>query len=621
MYDRTQQRLMEVAHQHAYPPFDSPCLTCHIVMRLDEDLDAVASDQLEIDAVRDLRWRRITEINRVLDTLDANCEARELHRYRTRDNALGRSTAETVCFELPDSFGQFTVGVICEFNTEYTAFSFRASPLADSSSRLNSTSLDHTKDAALALKEIMRGDVSDDTHADALIGNTFTVFWDKFFVWLANNGATSRTPSGDAARNRIFGDLGRRFAEFQGIVLRTPYRITTERDAPQNDDRFNACEDAYSDQIARAESAALPQQKYEGGPLIQMSANDIAAVRSGVIAFVNDRPNFFSRLLGFRNPSKRPGFHEGNSVLCCMFDGLAAYGSTLGSDTPGGVRYFVIYGGPSRHQLGRLVMMLHHCGETRLAALFDRDEIQSASTLIRSVDSQLNKSRRKTMSQINDLLTKIARNGRGGLDYRVARARYYRGALQQMLGELRVSRIDGWQTYDGFIRRNVLRRINNLVGIGARYEALQRRVRQIDYTDTTQHLARQQSHLVELQRMADIFGVGAFTYYVGMIAGYFLSASSVGVVIAENTICGLFSIDCDDYDVKKDAIKIVGFGIGFVAAISLRYLVPAIENSVNSLRQWLSREEHSIVTPRYVGILGLAHNWKRLAAQKRSIQN
>ncbi len=184
---------------------------------------------------------------------------------------------------------------------------------------------------------------------------------------------------------------------------------------------------------------------------------------------LNRHPGFFTRILGFRSRShaltdRSRDYQGGNAILCGFLDGLAVFGSSFGREASDGVtmpevRYFLLYDGPSRNQLARLVRRVHNCGENRIFALIDRAQMLEAAEELRAVLRQLedlNSRRATTLAQVRRITLQVetqTRRVRGGLRFRIARSEYYWSTLQDRIRTLRGRRIIGWQTYEEFIGR------------------------------------------------------------------------------------------------------------------------------------------------------------------------
>jgi hypothetical protein len=93
-------------------------------------------------------------------------------------------------------------------------------------------------------------------------------------------------------------------------------------------------------------------------------------------------------------------------------------------------------------------------------------------------------------------LVEIERGVLGGLQHRVDRSRYYRRGFDILLKEdVRVKRIEGWQPYDAFVRRQLGGSYDFIDLVGQRHDRVQNMI-----TEWTRQL--QATELLGLQRAA-----------------------------------------------------------------------------------------------------------------------
>ncbi|MEL6323333.1 MAG: DUF3422 family protein, partial [Pseudomonadota bacterium] len=296
-------------------------------------------------------------------------------------------------------------------------------------------------------------------------------------------------------------------AVFDGcVVRRSKDTITTERNRGLRDRQLNDLEeynsriyphdlsDFYSDY-----NDADISTRFEGGTQRVMRDN---------IRHLQDRSIFFKRVLGFWPKNNRPNRHKdvhgGSAILCGVLDGLGIYGCSIGiptrqadkettqaensdistvepdqettqadtGDTPTSasdpkkaqtyyshVRYFLLYAGPSRNQLSRLIRRLHFCGENRILLetqfLAFKNTSLKLANVARDIDQQVIKANlsQSFLDEKRQQIEALSAKVRGGLHYRVARADYYWSTLLGRVQDLRVRRILGWQTYPEFLER------------------------------------------------------------------------------------------------------------------------------------------------------------------------
>ena len=163
-------------------------------------------------------------------------------------------------------------------------------------------------------------------------------------------------------------------------------------------------------------------------------------------------------------------------------------------------------------------MTLHHCGELRFAGQFDIDELAEASEFIRVLDVELSasgpmadvESANRKAAFISDLV-------RGGLAYRIGQLQQHAHLLDHYLRDLRIVRYPGWQSYDGFVRRNVTRELDNFVALGPRFDQIQARIRQAGHAQGTQTMSERTERLIHLQTIGEIFALIGGSYYLGSI--------------------------------------------------------------------------------------------------------
>ncbi|RYY27986.1 MAG: DUF3422 family protein [Sphingomonadales bacterium] len=205
----------------------------------------------------------------------------------------------------------------------------------------------------------------------------------------------------------------------------------------------------------------------------------------------------------------------GEAVLCGVLGGNALFVAELarwgGRKTESeAIKNFIVYGGHSEAQLGRLVRRCHILGELRHMALVDFDELRqsgdatSANTDLRAADRKLreleteltgitlklarlqdegpNASEEEKRDVTNRIYlsvaewSKISSHCEGGLIYRIEQSRYYANEFLNTLNHLRVVRLGDWQPYDDFVKRYIMQRFARIDRIGNRYTAMGERM-------------------------------------------------------------------------------------------------------------------------------------------------
>lgn len=583
--------MMRLAHQRSMPLLNTPSLTCHLGFRLRQDDDplgvpfALKFEQLQdkriatINAlIRELRagdhpdplFRKFppsavtsslpldAKHMRALGTLpEAAAQRARAYEKRARDDTAGAfgdcDPGRTLHVKL-GAYCCFEVLLSVAIHTEFTTLTF-AAWLTATPDRTRSCN-DCCKAAGLSLQALVEPNADAFNHR-VNANSVYSDFWESYF----------------AHKAIAFSALGEQFANFQGVLLRIPLPSASPGSMP------------LQEQIRLASAPEV------NGSLIE--ALDVADAPSSAGAriadWMNIRQDGFRHILGY-------GAHDGmgNAVLCKMFGGFAVYGSNLtpidDPEEPSTVRYFVVYAGPSRHQLARLVRMLHRCGEFRLAALFDFPAVRQASDEIRQLELMMNASmsefngaaqklRNKRVSEWRRVSELIGERGRGGLLDRVYRTHNYFRSLRQRIDHLRTKRIVGWQSYDGFIQRNLYRHFEHVDDVGTRYEHLLARLRRLDSWATVEDLARQQRALVRLSQTGDLLGA------LATIAGLVVMAGIAGDVLNFNagvhaTVCA--RVACSPDVEPSHVTQIVVFAL--CAALlglwhGLRALHRAVRNS------------------------------------------
>ena len=237
--------------------------------------------------------------------------------------------------------------------------------------------------------------------------------------------------------------------------------------------------------------------------------------------FVNERGDLFARILscGMDQEWAKPP-PAGNTAFCGFLDGLAVYGSSLrsprSSTQPNESWHFLVYGGRSRHELGRLVGRLQRAGTIRVIALLDHDVVRQLSRKIRHIGFTLDKlggppggggdlgelspESLTMLKAVQSDLSGVVRQARGGFKFRMSRVRDYGQQLEGALRALRCAKILGWQTYSDFIHRHILSEIFSLQTVRLRMEQLEQRLRSIQLNQINSALvdnSRKSTELIE----------------------------------------------------------------------------------------------------------------------------
>lgn len=279
------------------------------------------------------------------------------------------------------------------------------------------------------------------------------------------------------------------------------------------------------------------------------AGNDFDArghIRARLAEHLNHRSVFFGLLLGFREKSRWiEDLRSGNSSLSLMLDGLAVHGSTLGMHTVeretyphNEVRHFLIYGGASRQQLGRLVRGIHAVGEYRLLVLRDFESVDNAGAKLDGINVQLTNAERLVTQETPDAILGAKRVMRsavetlfqikalgedGGLEYRLSRIVAYESHLLRHLDILRIGRLEGWRPIDEFISRSVLPYVTHLMSVRSALESADQAVQRLDYSLLTHRTTSFVGKIHRLQSKASrqnrlVMALGALAAASGFIA-------------------------------------------------------------------------------------------------------
>lgn len=307
---------------------------------------------------------------------------------------------------------------------------------------------------------------------------------------------------------------------------------------------------------------------------------------------------------------------DANCVLCEALDGGAIYGSSLGQypseqDRPEGptpLRYFIVYNNLSKYQLGRLIRRTHVLGQLRLAAAFDLPLLAEAGARIRALGNEIDQllhNRKANNSQqplttlrpaelkkIQDSLHEIqSQRISGGLAYRVVRSRYYAGTFRTRVDEMRFIRLEGWEPYDEFVKRNIYQTYDFIDGVGSRYQTLAERVHRltaahnaeklngfqdnigslvqrmtdltVEINDVQNDVKGLQQKILEIQDLGEAIGIGAFAYYGGQIISTFIKA-----VVKAGCLMSAAEEGCQAYIEKnQELIDLAAIVIALVIAL------------------------------------------------------
>jgi hypothetical protein len=231
-------------------------------------------------------------------------------------------------------------------------------------------------------------------------------------------------------------------------------------------------------------------------------------------------------------------------VVCTALNGRAIYASSLGfgrdkGSDPAFISYVAIASTRNRRQLGRLVDRVSSMGMLRLLAVRDLPKLREASRVIRNLGPELTaiETRINTAepslnkdgsggSEVRPLaeveaelrefgrkLSAIGSDIRGGLPYRVARARLYAESYDNILQGMRIERIEGFMPYNEFIRRRVRENFSFISRLGDRHRQLLDRYRTTIELSQSISLRAIAGETNALAKSAHLVEFVAVTYY------------------------------------------------------------------------------------------------------------
>lgn len=497
-------------------PIECPCLSRHQVYRPLEHHDPASSNDINeenrrlfdnIDAVNSFVYNNISEKTDV-----------KLFNggIRTFDNAKFRvSTKETLHFILDTKDSPLIAKCIVQFHTEAVCVGihlFIRERMPELEAICNEKPLSNSvpghESAQFAKKYML--DLVENGQADPIGGS------------MQNHEATARQDAlfskvWDAIdcgiKERLESSNSELIADFRGIILHSLpasdlYRMESEA-IQQRKDGFviGKRKIEWADFRQRQDSSTFDQ--------IFKQNRD----------YVSRRSDFFGKILSCGNASDGPKPpRAGNTVYCGFMDGLAVYGSSLQSPivsiSPNMVRYFLVFGGHSKHQLGRLNLRLCRAGTARVLSMLDHSDVRNASKAMRRAGLRLDTAKfpnlnPKTFAQGLESFSKVVEQaqasfkdeikhaGRGGFKFRMSRIADYGEQLRSILVELRAVRIPGWQTYPDFVQRHILSEVHNLGTIERRAENLELRFQRMHGQQVSGALNNYASESAKLMKTLD----------------------------------------------------------------------------------------------------------------------
>jgi hypothetical protein len=525
--------LAHAAHRRPAYSLNAPALTRHLLLRPKPDANPIgARDNRETVRRENALRRRINEM-----LVRAQPEAETPVRF-----AVGNEKADGITrLEYLDSFScTLATTMACRLRLHVDIHSefFTVTLLADG---FDSGNAGDTHGVTQILLDLQECDCAGRAGADEIRDNFYRAFWEK--VEIETRIGLGLLPA------EILGD-------FRGFVACPPV--------------ISQALDSRGHQELELPLSGMQEQRRD-------SELDDALNR-----FVSSRPILFSSIFGLGpDDMETMADQDANVVMCGMDDGAAIYGSALGRQSPGQagpLRYFLIYDGYSANQVGRLVHRLHGMAELRTAALMDMDGLRKASRALRVLGYDVDKAT-KTLSdpdetgRLNRQLTRIGHGCVGGLNYRVTRSRYYAQIYRERMQDLRIVRIEGWQAYDVFVRRNIFEDFDYVSRIGDRNDTLRERIEVLLGTGQTSQMREHVQELRDLQQFAEIVSAAAFTYYLGETLKEAAAHLQPGVVYLMQPVMSIVSWLLSGVFTDAGALGSSSFALAFAIYIVIRVLI------------------------------------------------
>jgi hypothetical protein len=265
----------------------------------------------------------------------------------------------------------------------------------------------------------------------------------------------------------------------------------------------------------------------------------------------------------------------------------------------------------NKWQLGRLVDRIHLLGTVRLAALKNFPALRNAGTVLSQLDPLVRQARdavtaHRTSGQKSDAIECInyaherfnkitetfaketGTEAEAGLLYRIEQSRYYVEQFNTNVKNLRLSRVEGCQRYDVFVRRRLGATYDFIDRLGRRYERAISSLSMLDQNYLAIRANKTGSDVKEIQRYADFALIGALVpyYLLGLISHGMPSHESIfmkDLTIGVSSL--LFSFGLFRFiepEKHRRAKKLIGALFAFVAVVSIWLAMPILQQYVDS---------------------------------------
>ena len=279
------------------------------------------------------------------------------------------------------------------------------------------------------------------------------------------------------------------------------------------------------------------------------------------------------------------GDQDPSRILCEMMDGAAIFamvpnrtngtaeqpdvsGNSTGVSGKSGpaARYFILYNGLSRNQLGSMVMGIHAVEEARFAATIDLDLVHAAGKRLRALAAQFdsiqagssivqNTNPEDVPALVRQQIEAISKQVPTGLETRISRSRRCEGLMRDRQAILQVLPLDGWQSYREFAQCNLDQALAEIDHVLKQLETLRARTDHAIGEAQTRKLVVLQQSVVSLSGKVEEFDRHATTrtaHALGRIQGelsflqdklgryrrYLVLSSSLAVIFLVGNLLG-----------------------------------------------------------------------------------
>ena len=376
----------------------------------------------------------------------------------------------------------------------------------------------------------------------------------------------------DASGFLAAGTLGRRFADFRGIITCEQYPPDPK---PHREDI----------ELARIFENPLQRPFYRGDESRRGQWQRIAipselwarARLNAAWPFVTAMEEILPDRMEF--------------TAACFNDGRMLHVSALGPQptdgTKGGERpifYYLHSATQCERQIGRLVDRACQLGSLRLASIIALPALKSVGQSLRDVERRMTKTRgyiqeliakahpatssseeraaarqqlgKVILDEFYDVQRKMAaisigedfyskELGNESLDFRLARSSYYRTQFNSLMGSLRVKRIEGYQPYNEFVKRRLESAFAFMDSVERRLREIKSDLRTLDQlylttniTILTGEIDDEQKQTKNVQEQIRTLQLTAEIALLAVLLPYYL----FGLVFSDFSLCGL--MDC-----------------------------------------------------------------------------